>query len=219
MTPPTASCFTLFSVGANDKQQEMLDSLASALSCRYAGIDATDDRRAELLGSPCWVLAFDHEDGSHALSLARPLAHAGLLTFIYCDAPTVSLALRAGRAGIRDVFSPETSQQLLVASLSGYVHAELQNCQQRKCQLVVREKVNALSPLERSVLRLLLDGYINKVIATRLKVSSRTVEAKRQRLMKIFDKRHVCELFRCILKYDDLARIAALDEGFKGQSA
>lgn len=54
----------------------------------------------------------------------------------------------------------------------------------------------ALSPREREVLEMLVEGNTNKFIAIKLKLSVKTVEKHRQTLMKKLDIHHITGLTR-----------------------
>ncbi|WP_343896437.1 response regulator transcription factor, partial [Craurococcus roseus] len=70
-------------------------------------------------------------------------------------------------------------------------------------------RVAALTPRERTVLRALVSGQPNKVIAHELGISPRTVEAHRAAVMEKLDVRSLAEAVR-------LAMAAGLDDGPEG---
>jgi DNA-binding NarL/FixJ family response regulator len=66
-------------------------------------------------------------------------------------------------------------------------------------------RIASLTPRERDVLRGIVEGLTNKEIASRLHISSRTVESHRESLMNKLDVKHVAALTRL-----------ALEEGLSG---
>jgi PAS domain S-box-containing protein len=80
--------------------------------------------------------------------------------------------------------------------------------EQSREQVVARAHLQALSERERDVMRLVVAGDANKVIARRLNLSVKTIEKHRSSLMKKLHVRSVPEL----------VRLALLAEGTGGQS-
>ena len=64
---------------------------------------------------------------------------------------------------------------------------------------LVQEKISVLTPRERDVLRHLVEGNPNKIIAHQLSISPRTVENHRARLMVKMHADSVAELVRVAL--------------------
>lgn len=62
----------------------------------------------------------------------------------------------------------------------------------------LQELLDNISPRERSVLELVLDGIPNKQIAKQLEVSVRTVESRRAKIYRKCEVSNVTELVRCV---------------------
>jgi two-component system response regulator FixJ len=77
---------------------------------------------------------------------------------------------------------------------------------------LAQERVAALTPRERDVLSHLVEGNPNKIIAHQLRISPRTVENHRARLMVKMQADSVAELVRMALA----AGISARDDSQKG---
>ena len=60
----------------------------------------------------------------------------------------------------------------------------------------IKAPARALTPREREVLELLVEGYTNKLMAKALKISVKTVEKHRQKLMNHLDIHHITGLTR-----------------------
>jgi two-component system response regulator FixJ len=63
----------------------------------------------------------------------------------------------------------------------------------------VRALIDRLTPREREVLRMLVAGKANKVIAAELGISERTVEIHRQRVRKKLEARSLSQVVRMAL--------------------
>lgn len=99
----------------------------------------------------------------------------------YADVPT---AIRAMKAGAYDFVEKPFNQEDLLTRIHQCVHKseELSHAEQRRENN--SERINILTEREREVLKLLVDGKINKVIAAELGISTRTVEAHRAHIME-----------------------------------
>jgi FixJ family two-component response regulator len=108
----------------------------------------------------------------------------------------VPMAVNAMKDGAMDFLTkPFRDQDLLDrvrAALSG-ARAEFDSTQQLQ---EVRERFESLTPREREVMELVVQGLANKVIAMDLGVSQRTVELHRARVMQKMSVRSLAELVR-----------------------
>ncbi|MCA9240752.1 MAG: hypothetical protein KDA37_11155, partial [Planctomycetales bacterium] len=83
---------------------------------------------------------------------------------------------------------------------------DLENYQRDQRRQSIREKLESLTPAERAVLELVVAGEPNKAIASRLDVSVRTVEVRRQAIFAKTGVGSVAELVRFAME-------AAEDDG------
>jgi FixJ family two-component response regulator len=136
--------------------------------------------------------------GKSGLKLQEELAARGInipIIFItgYGDIP---VAVRAMKAGAVDFIEKPFDDQALLDLI--------QKCIERDAQMRLREerhaealtRLAALTPRERQVMEMVVAGGTNKVIAKHLKVSSKTVEAHRGRVMDKMLASNVAELVR-----------------------
>jgi two-component system response regulator FixJ len=80
--------------------------------------------------------------------------------------------------------------------------ADAQNRRQRCESDLVREKIERLSPREREVLHLVVEGLSSKEIGHRLHVTCKTVEAHRLRIMKKMEAESVADLVRVVVGFE-----------------
>jgi len=66
----------------------------------------------------------------------------------------------------------------------------------------VEARIEALTPREREVMLLVAEGRPNKVVATRLGLSTRTVEVHRAKVMEKMQARSLAELVRMAILCD-----------------
>lgn len=66
---------------------------------------------------------------------------------------------------------------------------------------VFQERLGSLTPPQQDVLKMIVDGLPNKVIANQLEVSIRTVEHRRQRIFEITGAQSLAELIRQVVEF------------------
>lgn len=98
------------------------------------------------------------------------------------DVPT---GVELMRRGAFSVLEFPCSEPTLLLTLHQAVHESHRLRVRSHRESDLRGKLGKLSDGEREVMRLLFDGLTNKEIASRLTVSRRTIEARRQRIVKV----------------------------------
>ena len=129
-----------------------------------------------------------HDDAEYILESVRVGAHG------YCLKDSAPSELRSA---IRTVFSGDTFFSPLVAQQVAQALREGRAVKDQ--EPTPPPKADVLSPREREVLRCVADGRANKEIAALLGISTRTVEAHRDALMKKLGIRTVAGLTRYCL--------------------
>jgi two-component system response regulator FixJ len=111
----------------------------------------------------------------------------------------VSSAVRALKSGAADFIEKPIDGKLFIAAIERAAVARRAAKAQLEAAGLVQEKIAALTPRERDVLRHLVEGNPNKIIAHQLSISPRTVENHRARLMVKMQADSVAELVRMAL--------------------
>jgi two-component system response regulator FixJ len=109
---------------------------------------------------------------------------------------SVPMAVEAMRAGAIDFIEKPIEPKVLLSVLDIALdrHTEISGrCAERSRVLARFEK---LTPREREVLALLVDGHLNKVVAGRLGISTRTAEHHRAHIMKKMEAPTLSHLVR-----------------------
>ncbi|MFB9262369.1 response regulator FixJ [Bradyrhizobium erythrophlei] len=108
----------------------------------------------------------------------------------------VALAVEAMKAGAVDFIEKPFEDEVLLRAIRGALESQPAKPADAAAKHQAEARLADLSPRERDVLRGLLAGKINKVIAHDLGISPRTVEVYRANLMAKTNVRSMSELMR-----------------------
>ena len=141
---------------------------------------------------PCCLLLDVRMPGMSGLALFDSLIERGLTQVIpvifltgHADLPT---AVDAVKRGAFDFCEKPVSDNALVDRIEQAIAQSDQFLRRRHQNEAVERKMADLTERERAVMRLVIEGLPNKVIADQLDISVRTVEVHRAR---VFDKMNV----------------------------
>jgi two-component system response regulator FixJ len=155
---------------------------------------------AKALGPSCIVTDVRMPEMS-GLELVRRLRERGvdLPVIVITGHGDIPLAVEAMRAGVRDFIEKPFDDEMLVASIRAAL-AEYRKSDERDFEQHRFEQMLAgLSGRERDVLRGVIAGKLNKVIAYELGISPRTVEVYRANVMNKTGAGSLSELVRIAL--------------------
>ncbi|BEP38010.1 response regulator [Variovorax sp. V59] len=160
----------------------------------FASAEAFELRLAEgpLPDQPLCLLLDVRMPGTSGLVLFDRLAERGLLDAMpvifltgHADVPT---AVDAVKRGAFDFCEKPFSDNALVDRIEQALGASLRALEVRRVRRSLAGRVAELTDRERDVMRLVVEGLPNKLIADQLAISVRTVEVHRAR---VFDKMEV----------------------------
>lgn len=112
----------------------------------------------------------------------------------------VPMAVRAMKRGVFDFIQKPFNDQFLLDRINEALQQDTLRRQQQSEAAAVRGKLARLTARERDVLRGLVLGQANKVIAAELGISERTVELHRAHCMDKLDCRSVAQLVQLVLQ-------------------
>jgi len=114
----------------------------------------------------------------------------------------VALAVRAMKAGAMDVIEKPFHDQDLLDSVSKALakSAEILKVQQK--QAIFLERAGTLSPREREVMDMYIDGKCGKTIASVLNISPKTVNVHRGHILEKMQVRSIIELVHLLMPAD-----------------
>ena len=149
-------------------------------------------------GSPSCLLLDVRMPGTSGLTLFDRLAERGLLPVLpvifltgHADVPT---AVAAVKQGAFDFVEKPFSDNALVDRVEQALQASEAALQRRQQQRQVQRLLAELTDRERDVMRLVIEGRPNKLIADALNISVRTVEVHRARVFEKMNVKSAVEL-------------------------
>jgi two-component system response regulator FixJ len=108
----------------------------------------------------------------------------------------IAMAVQAMREGAFGFLEKPVAHQLLVQQVQEALALDAQLRAALRAQADTTERLRSLTVRERDVLARLMGGSSNKVIANELRLSQRTVELHRARIMKKMGSRSTAQLVR-----------------------
>lgn len=111
---------------------------------------------------------------------------------------TVEMCRRAFKAGAAEFLEKPVDGEALIEALQQAVRQHVQSRLRAQTDRAARERWQQLSPREREVLALIVEGLSNKAIARALDLSPRTVETHRAH---VFEKLQVDSLAQLVRGY------------------
>jgi FixJ family two-component response regulator len=109
----------------------------------------------------------------------------------HADVPTT---VRTIKAGAEDVLTKPVASEQLLHVIAQAMARHTASREQRKGLNAFRELLASLTPRERQVFDLVVQGKINKQIAHQLGTTERTIKAHRQRVMEKMKVQTLAEL-------------------------
>lgn len=156
--------------------------------------------RCPLSASGCLIVDVRMPEMS-GLELQLRLRERGfnLQTIIMTGYGDIAMAVRAMRAGAIDFIEKPFNDQLLLDRVQEAISVSerAQDADEERCRIV--GKLAHLTPRESEVMFMIVAGQLNKLIADRLGLSTRTVEIHRARIMEKMAAKSLPELVRMVL--------------------
>ncbi|MCW3474096.1 response regulator FixJ [Limobrevibacterium gyesilva] len=139
--------------------------------------------------------------GMDGLGLQQELKRRGasLPVVVVTGHAEVALAVQAMKAGAVDFIEKPYSEEDILRAVAAALTRVVDEQHQRAVTDQAAARIAALTPRERDVLRRLVDGWPNKVIAHELGISPRTVEIHRANVMEKLGCRSLAEAVRIAL--------------------
>ena len=183
----TATKATIFIVDDDPSIRLALENLVSSIGQQVETYAAAQDFLRDCPRNPAGCLVLDvHMPGLSGLDLQSELSHAGIhlpIIFItgHGDIPTTVRAMKAG--AVEFLTKPVSDSQLLAAIDQALERDRLARAA-RADVAELRERYDQLTPKEREVMGLVVQGLLNKQIALKLNNSEITIKQHRGKVMQ-----------------------------------
>lgn len=185
-----------------DDDEAVRDSLALLIGTVGLRVVAWADPRAFLVGfeRECiGAIVLDvRMPGISGLSVLDTLVAEGVdqPVIMLTGHGTVDMCRRAFKAGAAEFLEKPVDDEALIEALQQAVRQHVQLRQRTQTDRVARERLQQLSPREREVLALIIEGLSNKGIARALELSPRTVETHRAHVFEKLGADSLAQLVR-----------------------
>lgn len=123
----------------------------------------------------------------------------------------VSMAVQAMKSGAADFIEKPFKDQVVLDAVAAAMRRSAESLNEQQVRDDAVRMLHALSPREREVAQLVAQGQPNKLIASNLGISEKTVHIHRQHVMEKAGVSSAAELARLMLRADP----ASLDEPFR----
>lgn len=184
-----------------DSLQLVLESVGHTV-VPYPNANAfLDQYDADMAG--CLVLDI-RMPGMNGMELQRKLNERNsILPIIFVTGHgDVPMAVEAMQQGAVDFVQKPYREQDLLEKITAAFAVDKDNRESLQQRQVIATRLQSLTPRELDVLRLMIEGKANKVIAIDLDISQRTVEIHRARVMEKLDAHSLAHLVRMVMAVD-----------------
>lgn len=185
--------------GMRDSVSFLLESVGIDVACYESAEDFLERYDAQMRG--CLLLDV-RMPGMSGLQLHEKLREESIkLPVIIVTAHSdVPMAVAAMRNGAFDLIEKPYNDQLLIDRVREAIDRDRTEHHEHLQEAAVRERLAELSPREDEVMRLVVSGFLNKQIASKLGLSIKTVEVHRSRVMQKMAARSLADLVRMAMR-------------------
>lgn len=178
-----------------DSLRLMLESLGHIVASYGRADEFLEAYDPELPG--CLVLDI-RMPGMNGMELQRKLnAMTSILPIIFVTGHgDVPMAVEAMQQGAVDFVQKPYREQELLDKIQSAIAQDAENRHELQEVQLIAGRYDDLTPREREVMEMMVDGKANKVIAIDLDISQRTVEIHRARVMEKMSARSLAQLVR-----------------------
>lgn len=136
--------------------------------------------------------------GLSGLDLQKELAAAGKsLPIVFITGHgTILMSVQAMKAGAVDFLEKPFDDQVFLDAIHRAIERDRVTCRERNEKMKITKRVEKLTPREREVLALVVQGRLNRQIGAALGTAEKTVKVHRARVMQKMQAGSLAELVR-----------------------
>ena len=112
----------------------------------------------------------------------------------------VPMAVRALKSGAGEFIEKPFNDQTMLDKVQRMIELDADEREKSADVLVVKDRMATLTPREREVMDLVIEGNANKQIASSLGLSEKTIEVHRSRVMRKMQASNAADLIRMVLE-------------------
>lgn len=185
-----------------DSLKLVLESVGYKVAAYESANQFIEDWNADMAG--CMVLDI-RMPGMNGMELQRRLNERNsILPIIFVTGHgDVPMAVEAMQQGAVDFVQKPYREQELLEKIERAFSIDRDNRGSLQSRQDIATRLASLTPRELDVLRLMVEGKANKVIAIDLNISQRTVEIHRARVMEKLNANSLAHLVRMVMAVDD----------------
>lgn len=194
---------TVFLVDDDPTALRSLATLVKVVFPRVVAFSSAAEFLAAYHNQPGCLVLDVAMPGMSGLELQRKMVHEKIslpVVFVTGHA-NVPMAVEAMQLGAVNFLQKPVQEQELWNSIRRAMEIDSQNRRRRARRQRAEERLAKLTAGEREVLNLILEGKINKEIASDLGLSTRTIEDRRARLMKKMGAKSLAELIQLVMTH------------------
>lgn len=124
-----------------------------------------------------------------------------IFTTSYADVP---MAVRAMKSGATDFLCKPVNCQVLIEAINKALDKDKETRSRQQKYLDIMKLVERLTPREKEVMQLVVKGNLTRMIAEQLKISAKTVDLHRARVMDKMEAKTVAELVNKVSQLDEV---------------
>jgi two-component system, LuxR family, response regulator FixJ len=185
--------------GMRDSVQFLLESVGIGVTCYESAEDFLGKYEPAMRGC---VLLDVRMPGMSGLQLHAKLKEESIRipVIIVTAHSDVPMAVAAMRNGAFDLIEKPYNDQVLIDRVREAIARDESEHAEHLQEAGIRDRIAELSPREDEVMRLVVSGFLNKQIASKLGLSIKTVEVHRSRVMQKMEARSLADLVRMAMR-------------------
>lgn len=190
----------------DESSRESIKALLDPMRAQVKTFESAEAFLAEYKEErPACLVVDQRMPGMGGIQLLELLRHRNcFVSFVLMTAyPNTRSTVRAIQGGAIDLLEKPCDPEELWERIQLGLKLDLQRCKREAERLEAVRRFESLSESEREVARLLCDGHANKVIAAKLELGLRTIEARRASIMRKFQVDSVAAMLRVWLRAHD----------------
>ncbi|MGO8689677.1 MAG: response regulator transcription factor [Thermoguttaceae bacterium] len=194
---------TVFVVDDDERARKSVCALVRSLGLRAEAFPSAEEFLARCTpGRPGCVVTDVRMVGMSGLDLQDKLIERGIrLPVIVLTAyPRTSSTVRAIKAGAVTLLEKPYDEEELWDAIRKALAQEAAGRAKTQRRSEIQERAAGLTPAERTVMNLIVQGQPNKIVAKQLNLSIRTVESRRHEVFTKMGVQSVAELVRLAIE-------------------